>query len=87
MANQPSREQQIFIAALPLATREERAAYLKDACEGDAALEVCDLSVGGGGGAKRVVCSDPGTDQAVGNAASIGCGRVCVTQRKWKRID
>ena len=38
MANQPSREQQIFIAALPLATREERAAYLKDACAGDAAL-------------------------------------------------
>jgi hypothetical protein len=35
MANQPSREQQIFIAALPLATREERAAYLKDACAGD----------------------------------------------------
>jgi eukaryotic-like serine/threonine-protein kinase len=38
MANQPSREQQIFIAALPLATREERSAYLNDACAGDAAL-------------------------------------------------
>jgi tetratricopeptide (TPR) repeat protein len=38
MANQPSREEQIFIAALQLATREERAAYLKDACASDAAL-------------------------------------------------
>ena len=39
MANQPSREQQIFNSALPLATREERAAYLKVACAGDAALQ------------------------------------------------
>jgi eukaryotic-like serine/threonine-protein kinase len=38
MADQPSREKQIYIAALQLATREERAAYLKDACAGDAAL-------------------------------------------------
>ena len=38
MANQPSREEQIFIAALQLATREERTAYLKDTCASDAEL-------------------------------------------------
>jgi eukaryotic-like serine/threonine-protein kinase len=38
MADQPSREEQLFHAALALATREERVAYLKGACAGDAAL-------------------------------------------------
>src|SRR6202162_102683 len=38
MPNQPSREEHVFIAALQLATREERAAYLKNARAGDAAL-------------------------------------------------
>jgi tetratricopeptide (TPR) repeat protein len=38
MANQPSREEQIVNAALQFATREERAACLKGACMGDAAL-------------------------------------------------
>ncbi len=38
MANQPSREEQIFIAALRFVTREERVAYLEGACVGDAAL-------------------------------------------------
>jgi serine/threonine protein kinase len=38
MADQPSREEQIVNAVLQLATREERAAYLKSACAGDAAL-------------------------------------------------
>jgi eukaryotic-like serine/threonine-protein kinase len=38
MADQPSREEQIHVAALQLAIREERAAYLKDACAGDAVL-------------------------------------------------
>jgi serine/threonine protein kinase/Leucine-rich repeat (LRR) protein len=38
MANQPSREEQIFLAALPLATQEERVAFLNGACMGDAAL-------------------------------------------------
>jgi hypothetical protein len=38
MANQPSHEEQIFNTALQCATREERAAYLKGAWVGDAAL-------------------------------------------------
>ncbi len=38
MADQPSREEQIFNTLLQFATREERAAYLKGACAGDAAL-------------------------------------------------
>ncbi|MGO9610738.1 MAG: serine/threonine protein kinase, partial [Verrucomicrobiia bacterium] len=38
MANQPSHEEQIFVAALRFATREERVAYLEGACVGDAAL-------------------------------------------------
>ncbi len=38
MANPPSHEEQIFIAALRFATREERVAYLEGACAGDAAL-------------------------------------------------
>ncbi len=38
MTNQPSREAQIVNAVLQFATREERAAYLKGACTGDAAL-------------------------------------------------
>ena len=38
MADQPSREEQIVNTALQFATWEERAAYLKGACAGDAAL-------------------------------------------------
>jgi eukaryotic-like serine/threonine-protein kinase len=38
MADPPSHEEQIFNTALQFATREERAAYLKGACAGDAAL-------------------------------------------------
>ena len=47
--------------------------------------EVRDLSVGGGGGAKRVVCGDSGTDQAVGNATSIGRPNVCMARMKRNR--
>jgi len=39
MADQLSREEQIVNAVLQLRTREERAAYLKGACAGDAALQ------------------------------------------------
>jgi tetratricopeptide (TPR) repeat protein len=38
MADQPSRENQIFNTALRFATRGERSAYLEGACAGDAAL-------------------------------------------------
>jgi serine/threonine protein kinase len=38
MADQPSREEQIFTAVLRFTTREERAACLTAACAGDAAL-------------------------------------------------
>ena len=76
MADQPSREEQIVNAVLQFATREERAACLKGACAGDAALlqrvEVL-LQAHEQAGASLdpnvTVKSSPSTDCAVGRAS------------------